>query len=141
MILIVDDEPRQVDSYLQELKFSRFEVELKEDVDEALDFVRQRRHEIELLILDIIMPPGGLGPEDTRQGLRSGLVFFDRVRGLVPDLPVLVLTNVSDRRAADHFRGRERVRLLLKEDWLPFELVEEVIDFLSEAAGKGGLPA
>jgi len=49
---------------------------------------------------------------------------------LAPDLPILILTNVSDPRVAARFQGQEKCRFLRKEDYLPFELVEEVKRFL-----------
>jgi CheY-like chemotaxis protein len=137
MIVLVDDEPRQVDSYVRELELSGYAVVLQEDVDKALEFVEERRDEIDLLILDIIMPPGVLGDADTQKGLRSGLKFFDRVRLLAPALPVLILTNVSDPHAASHFRGATLCWFLLKEECLPYELVEEVGGILAQA-DRGG---
>jgi CheY-like chemotaxis protein len=136
MIVLVDDEPRQVDSYYQELKLSGYDVVLQKDVDEALRFVGERLSHIDLLILDIIMPPGTLGDADTQMGLRSGRAFYDRVRLLAPTLPVLILTNVSDPHVAAYFRHEKHSWFLLKEDCLPYELVEEVVVILAESRGR-----
>ena len=136
MIVLVDDEARQVDSYVEELRLSGYEVVLQDDVDDALRFVEEKQKEVTLLILDIIMPPGQLGDADTRKGLRSGLKFFDVVRRFAPTLPVLILTNVSDPHAAGRFRGEALCWFLMKEECLPYELVEEVAAILEQVGRR-----
>ena len=65
MILFVDDEDRIMDSYLQYLRAAMAthnqEVVFLADVDKAVDFFEIRSESIDLLILDIMAPPGKFG--------------------------------------------------------------------------------
>lgn len=133
MILMIDDEPEYTITYKDELELSGYQVEFVRDVDSALEFFEKHRGQIELVILDIMMSPGrALADVDTQNGLRTGVPLFDRIRELAPGLPILILTNVSDEKVAAHFRRKENCRFRRKEDYLPFELVKEVTEFLNE---------
>ncbi len=127
MILMIDDEPEYTLSYKEELELSGYQVAFRRDVDAALEFLREHREQIELVILDIMMAPGrALAGVDTQNGLRTGVHLFDMIKEQVPEVPIIVLTNVSDRKVAAYFRSRENCRFLRKEDYLPFELVDEI---------------
>jgi CheY-like chemotaxis protein len=127
MILVIDDEAREMDSYVQELRLCGFEVSFFREVDAALEFFGEHMRDIDLLILDIMMPPGNaFKDENTLRGLRTGLFFFERVRSSVPEVPTIILTNVSDPHIAARFEHAANCLYLRKEDYLPFELAEEV---------------
>ena len=80
MILFVDDEKRRMKSYIDELKLSGYEVEIKSDVDSALDFFNKNHKQIELLILDIMMPSGNTFENvDTKYGLRTGISLYEKI--------------------------------------------------------------
>lgn len=127
MILFVDDEARQMDSYRRELELSQLEVRCIRRTDDAITYFKQNIEQIKVLILDIMMPPGAsFEKEDTQQGLRTGLKFFELVRRHAPELPVIVFTNVSDPSVKEYFAKKSNCWFLRKEDYLPFELAEEV---------------
>ncbi len=127
MILFVDDEKREVESYVRELQLSGFHVCFQNDVDSALRYFRENAENISILVLDLMMPAGSaFAKEDTDMGLRTGVRFYDSVRARAPDLPVIVLTNVSDESVARRFSAEHQCRFLRKEDYLPFEVVEEI---------------
>lgn len=137
MILMIDDEHREAGSYVEELEYSGFRVHFEKDVDRALRFVTENIQEIELLILDIMMPPGRtLAQSATRNGLRTGVELFHRIREISTSLPIIVLTNVSDQAVEATFLRKANCRFLRKEDQLPFELVEEVRNFLKNQPGS-----
>jgi CheY-like chemotaxis protein len=134
MILLVDDEKRYMDSYAEELELQAFAVTVKRDVDDAWRFLEQHLVDIELLILDIMMPPGEfLMDADTNKGLRTGVRFFERARQLSSALPIIVLTNVSDAAVVEQFRGEPNCSFCRKEDYLPFELADEIKTTLAPA--------
>lgn len=56
---------------------------------EALDFVRS--HSVDVVLLDISMPPG-----------ETGLQVLPKLRKAVPDLCVLVVSMNSDRSTSEH---------------------------------------
>lgn len=134
MILFVDDEKRYMNSYVEELKLSGYEVSFQGDVDSALRFFEENLNRINLLILDIMMPPGSSFKEvDTQLGLRTGIHFYERIREKAPNLPVMILTNVSDPRVEERFRKENKCWFLRKEDYFPFELAEEVKKVLTRS--------
>ncbi|MCA9016326.1 MAG: response regulator [Planctomycetaceae bacterium] len=131
MILFVDDETRLMDSYVEELKLSGYEVEFQPNVDKALAFFTKNHANIELMILDIMMPPGAsFEGGDNIWGLRTGQYFYEKIRPMAPDLPVIILTNVSDELLAERFQQENNCWFLRKEDFLPFELVQQIRQIL-----------
>lgn len=137
MILMIDDEPRHMDSYRRELEYSGYDVEYFTSVDEALRALPARQEQVELMILDIMMPPGAAFKDvDTQEGLRTGERLFERVRATLPNLPVMILTNVSRARLEGRFKRERACRLLQKEEYLPFELAEEVEKLIGKPAQR-----
>lgn len=133
MILFIDDEPRYMDSYIRELELSKYEVVFQHNVDEALKFFEDNLTRINLIILDIMMPPGSSFKDvDTQLGLRTGVYFYERVRQTAPELSIIILTNVSDIQLANQFKREKNCWLLRKEEYLPFELTEYVETILTE---------
>ena len=131
MILMIDDEKRTLDSYLQELALSDFMVRYESSVDAGLKCLEENVNEIELLILDLMMPYGQAFNEDeTEKGLRTGIVFYERVRKANAHLPVMILTNNVDEGIRRVFEQEPHCRFFRKEDLLPFELADAVKDFL-----------
>ena len=131
MILFIDDEEKRVETYLQELTLARKEVSFQYNVDKALAFFKKNAANIDLVILDIMMPFGdAFTPEETKQGLRTGLSVYQRIRERSSDLPMLILTNVSDEQIAEQFQKEKNCRFVRKQDCLPRELttyVENII--------------
>ncbi len=131
MILFIDDESRGINSFVEELKLSAYDVILKNDVDSAYKYLEENHNKIQLVILDVMMPPGKiLKDADTDDGLRTGVHFHEKIRGKFFDLPIIVFTNFSNEELEEKINKDEKSRLLRKHDYLPFELVEEIQDFL-----------
>ena len=137
MILLVDDERRWAEYYRDELEegLPQYEVEFRDKVDDALELLRAGGSQVELLILDIMMSPGNAFRHvDTRNGLRTGRRFFDHVRQAEPQLPVIILTNVSDVEEEQYYEGQPNCWFFRKEDCSPIELPERVKDILERVA-------
>lgn len=135
MILYVDDEARRTQSYLDEmrLELTKHEIVYKNRVDEALKVFRENIEKVELLILDIMMPPGiSFKADDTMQGLRTGVRMYQLVREINPSLLVIIFTNVSDPEVKEYFAKESGCVFLRKEDYMPFEFVEAVKEILRE---------
>lgn len=131
MILVVDDEKRTLDSYLQELALSGFEVRYESSVDEGLKFLEMNATEVKLLILDVMMPSGEAFDDDaTEKGLRTGVYFYERVRKTNEQLPIMIFTNVVDDGVRRKFEQDKYCRFFQKEELLPYELAETVRDVL-----------
>ncbi len=133
MILFVDDEKRRMESYVKELKLSGYEVEIKSDVDSALDFFNKNYKQIELLILDIMMPAGNAFENvDTKYGLRTGIIFYEGIRNRNSTLPIIIFTNVSDEAVEKKINLDKKSLFLQKEDFLPFQFIDEIKDFFKK---------
>ena len=127
MIVICDDEKRSVDSLAEELQASGYIPSIYTKVDEALRFIKENLDTIELIILDVAMPPGStFENENTDEGMQTGVFVYERIRGMAQQLPILIYTNVSDHFIFEKFQDELHCKLLMKADYLPFELVEEV---------------
>ena len=99
--------------------------------DAGLKWFEENGDKAELLILDIMMPCGqAFNAEETEQGLKTGVLFYERVRKTNDQLPIVILTNNLDEAVRRVFEQDPYCRFFRKEDLLPFELAEEVKDFL-----------
>jgi len=140
-ILFVDDEidPRQTAEpsgsymwfYIQALRDADYEVIPVTTPDEAIQKVEEDSADFDLLILDIMMPPGNIvDAEQANGGVRSGVLLADLIATTAPKLPILVLTNVLDLREREELRKKPNVRdVLYKPYFTPFEFVNEVQGF------------
>ena len=132
MILFVDDERREMGSYVEELRLSGYEVNFVNNVDDALKFFAENLISLNLIVLDIMLPHNNVFKDvDTELGLRTGVHLYRKFRIQAPDLPIIILTNVSDERIAKFFKQEAKCTFLPKEDILPYELAEEVQSILS----------
>lgn len=138
MILFVDEEPTFTNSHREELEFEKYEVVLKQSVDDAWSFLNEEGSRLELLILDIMMPPSKLTGID-EDGMHTGMLFFEKVRSKFPTLPVLIFTNRSDAEASDYFENKPQCWFLRKSDYVPFQLVEKIKEVLGSAANVKGV--
>jgi len=86
-ILIVDDEQNVCDFLEEFLKFKGYAAFKASSGDEALRSLKEK--DTDLILLDILMP-----------GM-SGLEVLENVRKLYPNLPVIILTGVKDKRMVD----------------------------------------
>ena len=132
MILFVDDEKRRMISYVEDLEWSGHKVKFKSDVDSALEAFEQYQDQIEVLILDIMMPTGeSFSDNQTNNGLRTGVSFYTKIREHNTTLPIIILTNVSDARLAKSIAQDSKSSFCQKENFLPFELTEKVKEILN----------
>lgn len=132
-ILFVDDEPRGIDSFIEELRLSGYPVISKDDIDSAEQYLQQHHDKIQLVILDIMMPPGGtLIAKDTDNGMKTGILFRNQIRSKFPDMPIILFTNFRpDAQLKQEINDDPKSLLLQKYNYLPFELVEEIEKFLN----------
>jgi CheY-like chemotaxis protein len=125
----VDDDKRRMQSYVQELQFFDYNVNFKADVDEALDFFENNHEQLELVILDIMMPTGNSFSNDrSDNGLRTGICFYERIRSQKQNLPVIILTNISSTELLE-IKLTETL-ICEKTLTIPFQFAEIVRDFL-----------
>ena len=133
MILIIDDEPNRMDCYIKELEAEKFEVKICKHIDQALDFLENHFNSIELLILDVMMPPGNtFKSEDTDQGLRTGALFYRLIKEKNNwNFPIFVFTNIYDDELSTEVNNDPESWLFHKEEFMSRDFAEKVRSHLS----------
>lgn len=107
-ILFVDDEDWSVTPYFEILRDQNIEIDLAENSDQAIDFLRKKKYD--LIVLDVMFAPGTI-MGDNVPPRRAGSTLLSKVRNSeIPDLktgpnvPVLVLTAVTNGLVLDNMR-------------------------------------
>jgi PAS domain S-box-containing protein len=120
-ILCIDDEPllrRLVQRHLEPLGF---QVLLAADGEEGLELVCQDPTRLDLVILDLMMP-----------GL-SGQATLEQLRGLAPELPVLIVSGYSMESDAGELLARGASAFLTKP-YRASELIQQVHGLLGTSS-------
>ena len=112
-ILIVDDEPTVLHSCRRVLERAGHRVQALDCVHSTLELCKEQNFDVALT--DIMMPE------------MSGLEFIDRLKQLVPDAAIVVMTGYGTREIADQVRRRGASGLLLKP-FTPSELRSGLAD-------------
>jgi len=132
MILLIDDEPEYIKNYKIALEDEKFQTELITNVDEALSFIHTKKSEIEAIILDIMMPYGdSFSGEETNGGTRTGARFYYKIREVLPNTPIFILTNVSDENIEEQFSNDKNCSFHTKGR--PFAFAETIRNRLKGA--------
>lgn len=93
-VLFIDDDVGLLEThfeYLEEVGGHR--VIQAADAARALELLERQASTIDVIVLDIMMPPAGLcEPEEANLGLTTGVVLLGRIRSKLPNVPVVVFT-------------------------------------------------
>ena len=141
-ILFIDEEPEYIRPYIEALRDEGYKVTLATTVDQAYRLLDEQ--EFDLIVLDLIMPPGQSEKKETREELNyaeTGIRLCKYIRdklGFI-DIPIIFLTVVTDPTIHQEIRKLERryglkPRILIKPI-LPSEVVTEVRKVLQEFQG------
>jgi DNA-binding NarL/FixJ family response regulator len=139
MILFIDDTPRRVERDVLELKSRGFEVELTSTVDTAFAFFKESSERVEGIVCDIMLPPGSLDIEITRDGLRTGLAIVETIRDVNPILPIVIFTNVTQEALPFDTDQGKHLLYLYKPDYLPRQFADRVQEFMAREKMERGL--
>ncbi len=101
-ILIVDDDVLFIRALERMLSQSGFRLYVAQSGEEALRILSERPFEITLVLLDVLMPR------------MSGQQVFERVRAVVPDLPVILISGYADSEAAHRMQRNGAAGFLRK---------------------------
>ena len=147
MILFIDDERREMDSFVMELQFEfgQDRVIFSSNVDEAFILIEKHKDEIDLVLLDNMMPCGNrYKNEETQEGSRTGLFLYKDIRLQCPDIPIILFSNVpkvnilSDSSSSLEKEimtmleeeiqnsNNKKADYLEKPDYFPYELVDVI---------------
>ena len=122
-ILIVDDEDIVLDVGVEVLKTLGYQVLAARGGPEAIEIYRQKAGEIDMVILDMIMPEMGGGR------------VFDAMKGINPSVKVLLASGYSLNGQASHILSRGCGGFIQK----PFSIIDlsrKIREILGSAAEK-----
>lgn len=125
-ILFVEDEQWLMEGITDGLEASDYEVIPAEDGTEALDLLESK--DIDLILLDIMMPSGERIKDDTF-GRQTGVEFCRIVRGLKPGIPIVCLTVVTNRRIHKELEELG-VKAVLEKPTPPSEIIDVIERFI-----------
>jgi CheY-like chemotaxis protein len=111
-ILFVDDDLYYIHSLVEGLQYEGYEVSVALDADKALALAGV--HDFDLVILDVMMPPGTLGEFETQSGYKTGIVLSLKLREMRPHLPILALTSLVSEEVVDWFSARDSMAYVRK---------------------------
>ena len=96
-ILFIDDDMRRMQWRIKYLELEGYEIVKAETVGEALEKAKLLKSEIGLVILDIMMPGNGIFKKEETQGYtRTGRLILNRIKEILPSIPIIILTIVED---------------------------------------------
>lgn len=135
MILFIDDELKYISDYLAALRDGEYEVAHVSSTDKAWTIFNESREYLDLVIMDVMMPPGDLLSQDqTNGGHSSGVVLYRMLRAAMPNLPILLLTNRSE---IGPLTADDLLQVAKKYETEPSELVSLVNDILKKSESEG----
>jgi PAS domain S-box-containing protein len=127
-VLLVDDEQAIRDVAGRMLEQAGFTVLRASDGNEAVSLFGDRKDEIGCVLLDLTMPRKG------------GEETFKELKGIRPDVRVVVSSGYSEQEVAQRFAG-EDVAGFVQKPYLYATLVSMVSDAMGKADGQAGGPA
>lgn len=113
-ILLVEDDPFLVDIYSQKLKKAGFEVKVETNGSKVLNAIKEQKPD--LLMLDIVLPE--MDGWEILEALGKDSQFST--------LKVMVFSNLGQKEEVEKGMKLGAVKYLIKADYTPSEVVEEV---------------
>ncbi len=117
-ILLVEDDPMLIKMYSAKLKSENFDVVSAEDGEEGLEVALKEKPD--LIILDVMMPK------------LSGIDMLAKLRAdsYGKNVPVIVLSNLSQETESKRALELGAKEYLLKADLTPTQVVEKIRKYL-----------
>ena len=123
MILFLDDEEQRMKPYVEMCIFEGLDVKPIFDPEQAWRLLEENAGEVELLILDVMMPSGDrFDRPRALDGIRTGVVFLEEMRKKWVSLPVLLFTSSNDKHLDAIAQQYPRTYLERKQAVLPDQL-------------------
>ncbi len=130
-ILVVDDKVELAEGVGQLLTGMNFKIDLAETADEAMDLIRLGETRYKMVLSDVVMP-----------GVLNGLTFAQKLRGEVPELPVILMTGYMEnyeetRREGFTVLPKPVLMSRLIDSMLKLRVGKEISNVPEEAAPDG----
>ncbi|MBI2582997.1 response regulator [Candidatus Azambacteria bacterium] len=119
-ILLIEDEPIHIEMYQAKFEEAGYQVMEAREGAEAFDKIRAQKPD--LIILDILLP-----------GL-SGFAVLERLKANpeTKEIPVIILSNLSDKEDQERGKRLGAIRYLVKADWTPQQILDKVREILKD---------
>lgn len=131
-VLLIDEEKLPLKHYIQVLKNTGFKALQCYDTDKCLELIERGIPDLVAILLDVMMPPGRrFAKEETQNGLITGVLLYKEIRRLCPDVPVIVLTNVSDAETLKYLKEDRLTKIVQKLNYPPFRLARLINETVS----------
>jgi CheY-like chemotaxis protein len=124
-IFVVDDDVKRISSYVEFLKQSGYAVILETDSTAVIPRFKEKKNEIDLIILDMMMPAEDQLKEETNYGRSTGLFLLIKIREISKEVPIMILTVVRDASLKEE-TTKYGATPYLEKPIMPSRLVEEI---------------
>ncbi|MFC1701073.1 response regulator [Patescibacteria group bacterium] len=122
-ILLVEDDSILASLYKSILKMKGYEVILAFDGENALSLLNSMEIKPILILLDLLLPK--INGFDVLKDIKK--------TSILKNIPVVILTNLSERKDAERTLEFGAVLYLIKSRYTPMEIVEKVEEILFAA--------
>lgn len=124
MIFFVDDDRRYIKDYVEEIESRNYSVRHEHNVDDAFKSVVEHSQDIQLLVMDMMMPPGYILDErDNENGKRTGILFIKAIEEQIGkiDFPLIIFTHVNIDNLDRQYHYKYQ-----KEDYTPSDFADKI---------------
>lgn len=130
-ILFVDDDVIRMSSYVDFLKQSGYNIVLETNSSNVLTTFKEKKEEIDLIILDMMMPIEERLKDETSYGRRTGLYLLKQIREISANVPIMIFTVVRDHSLREE-TAKYGASPYLEKPIMPSRLEEEIKKKLEE---------
>lgn len=98
-ILCIDEDVGILQSHYDHLElFGHHDLVIATDPEETIEAIDRWGDGIDVIILDIMLPVGEMfGVEEANLGLTTGVLLLEQIKGVLPDVPIVVLTAIANQ--------------------------------------------
>jgi CheY-like chemotaxis protein len=132
-IIYIDDEA-DTEKFASKIDIMRDEginVKTVTKVDKALPLLRKIYDKIDIIILDIIMPPEEYySLQETNGGTATGLRLLEDIRKEFPEIPIMIVS-IRRKEMLEDLLSRLNIVKYLEKPVLAYHLVSAIKDALS----------
>lgn len=117
-ILIIEDEKVLAEMYRDKFESEGFKTKLAFSSEEAVEYLKKEKPD--LILLDILLPR------------ENGIIFLKKIKEVenISNIPIIAFSNYDDQRTKKEAFGLGIKDYLIKTQYTPKELVEEVKKYL-----------
>lgn len=126
MILIIDDELFRLDPLIATVQNEGIELKTIDNGTEGIEFVSKRITDLELIIIDLMIPYS----EKSLENNYPGIELIVDIQKINSDLPIIAFTNVSKSEIHEILKNLGVKETIVKMDVSPSEFVEIIKKYL-----------